>query len=192
MTGSGVERRPFCHPHSLRPLRWEASTSMLRGGCQCHIGSRQADPPLEVALQCPHLVSLLEIRDSMHPLPSESLSLSLALSPSPFPIPCAWSLALGLNLPLETAVTAKLWIYLEPRCQSLDQIGTTVNILLQQSLPMGRQAVLLQAMDAWPLSCPPAQEMCVELHRNVCEHASGFLRRSGSFPKAKENAQANL
>lgn len=57
---------------------------------------------------------------------------------------------------------------------------------------MGRQAVLLQAMDAWPLSCPPAQEMCVELHRNVCEHASGFLRRSGSFPKAKENAQANL
>lgn len=152
MTGSGVERRPFCHPHSLRPLRWEASTSMLRGGCQCHIGSRQADPPLEVALQCPHLVSLLEIRDSMHPLPSESLSLSLALSPSPFPIPCAWSLALGLNLPLETAVTAKLWIYLEPRCQSLDQIGTTVNILLQQSL---RWAGRLCCSRQWmPGLCP--------------------------------------
>lgn len=72
--------------------------------------------------------------DSMRPLPSESLSLNLALSPSLFPIPCAWSLAPGLNLPLETAVMSKLWIYLKPRCQSLDQIGTTVNILPQQSL----------------------------------------------------------
>ena len=87
--------QPCATPTCCTPVEWGASTSMLRGRCWCHAGSRQADLPLVMAShQDPHLVCFLKTQCIHYPV-SPALLQGLCHSQTP---PFTFSLSCCLCL----------------------------------------------------------------------------------------------